>query len=265
MTSTNLPQIELPTISVARYLDLLKRRTWQVVSVSLLGLVVGGLVALLIPRYYVAHTIVQFNRPILDPKLGTPEDPMSQVVESARVTVPAVVEQAAEDLGWPELSTANAEDRWEFIESVRQNVMVMDLGPPNKGRTIAKLQISYADTNGYRAKEMANRLREVWLREFVDNLSRDALGDLQSISQAIAKVERDRDIRVTEVQSYEEQHQLNPDDWRDERRGQLGWFTEARARTSERLFAAESGLIRLQQDLGYNKSMMNPDVDRPPG
>ena len=58
MTSSNQPlsQIELPTVSFARYLDLLKRRTWQVVSVSLLGLVVGGLVALMIPRYYVAHT-----------------------------------------------------------------------------------------------------------------------------------------------------------------------------------------------------------------
>ena len=87
MSSTPLDQLELPTISIGRYLDLLRRRTWQVVSVSLLGLLVGGLVALLIPRYYVAHTIVQFNRPILDPKLGTPEDPMSQVVESSRVTV----------------------------------------------------------------------------------------------------------------------------------------------------------------------------------
>ena len=179
MSSTPLEQLELPTISIGRYLDLLRRKTWQVVSVSLLGLLVGGLVALLIPRYYVAHTIVQFNRPILDPMLGTPEDPMAQVVDSARVTVAAVVEQAITDLGWPELAADSAEDRWEFIESVRQNVMVRDLGPPSKRRTTARLQISYADTSGYRAKELANKLRQVWLRDYVENLSRDALGDLQ--------------------------------------------------------------------------------------
>ena len=209
MSSTPLEQIELPTISVVRYLDLLKRRTWQVVSVSLLGLLVGGLVALLIPRYYVAHTIVQFNRPVLDPMLGTSEDPMSQVVDSARVTVAAVVEQAVTDLGWPELSIGNPEDRWEFLESVRMNVMVADLGPRSKRRTTARLRISYSDTSGYRAKEMANKLRDVWLRDYVENLSRDALGDLQSIHQAIAKIEQDRNILATEVQSYEEQHQLD--------------------------------------------------------
>ncbi|MHC5069400.1 MAG: GumC domain-containing protein [Planctomycetota bacterium] len=253
---TSPPQIELPTISLARYLNLLKRRTFQVVSVSLLGLVVGGLVALVIPRYYVAHTIVQFNRPILDPKLGTPEDPMAQVIEGARVTVGALVEKAITDLGWPEMANDSVEDRWALIENVRRNVNVFDLGPLNKGRTIAKLQISYADTNGFRAKEMANKLRDLWLREFFDNLSRDALGDLQSIQEAIAKTEQDRNILAIEVQSHERQHQLNPDDWREERKGQLTWFTEARARTAERMFAAESDLIRLEQDISYNKSMM---------
>ena len=88
---TALEQLDLPQVSFARYLHLLKRKTWQVVFVSILGLLVGGLVAMLIPRYYVAHTVVQFIRPILDPKLGTPEDPMAQVVENALVTIPGSV------------------------------------------------------------------------------------------------------------------------------------------------------------------------------
>jgi len=253
---TSLQQLELPTISFTRYLDLLKRRTFQVVSLSLLGLMVGGVVALLIPRYYVARTIVQFNRPILDPKLGTPEDPMAQVIEGARVTVPALVEKALVTLGWPEMKMGTRQDRWEFTETARRNVGVFDLGPTNRGRTIATLQISYANTNGFRAKELANTLRDLWLREFFDNLSKDAHTDLQLIHKAIGEIEQDRNILATEIESYERQHQLNPDDWRDERVGQLGWFTEARAKTAERLFLAEGDMSRLRADIGFNKSMM---------
>ncbi len=253
---TSLQQLELPTISFARYLDLLKRRTFQVLSLSLLGLVVGGVVALLIPRYYVARTVVQFNRPILDPKLGTPEDPMAQVIEGARVTVPAMVERALVALAWPELFSGGPGDRWEFTETVRRNVSVFDMGPHNPRRTIATMQISYADTDGFRAKEMANKLRELWLQEFFENLSKDAHGDLHSIHKAIGETEQDLAILATEIESYERQHQLNPDDWRETRTGQLGWFTEARARTAERLFAAEGDLSRLRAEIGYNKSMM---------
>ena len=253
---TSLQQIELPTISFARYVDLLKRRTFQVLSLSLLGLMVGGVVALLIPRYYVARTIVQFNRPILDPKLGTPEDPMAQVIEGARVTVPALVEKVLVTLGWPEMSMGSLEDRREFTEIVRRNVGVFDMGPHNRGRTIATLQISYADTNGFRAKEMANKLRYVWLRKFVDNLSRDALGDVQAIQQAIANVEQDRNVLATELQSYERQYQLNPEDWRDDRKGQLSRFTEERAATATRLFQAESDVTRAESQIDYNRSMM---------
>ena len=49
-----MTQLDLPQISLSRYLDLLKRRKWRVVPASLAGLVIGGLVAFFVPRYYVA-------------------------------------------------------------------------------------------------------------------------------------------------------------------------------------------------------------------
>ena len=56
-----MTQIEVPQISLQRYVDLLKRRRWQVIPVSLLGLLVGGLVAFFIPRYYVADVTVDYT------------------------------------------------------------------------------------------------------------------------------------------------------------------------------------------------------------
>ena len=37
-----MTQLDVPTISFAHYLDLLRRRTWHVATVSVLGLVIGG-------------------------------------------------------------------------------------------------------------------------------------------------------------------------------------------------------------------------------
>jgi uncharacterized protein involved in exopolysaccharide biosynthesis len=52
-------QIELPQFSMQRYVDLLRRRRWQVIPVSVIGLLVGGLVALFIPRYYVVDVLIE--------------------------------------------------------------------------------------------------------------------------------------------------------------------------------------------------------------
>ena len=47
---TPVEQPHLPQLSLQRYVDLVKRRRWQVLPVSLLGLLVGGIVAFFIPR-----------------------------------------------------------------------------------------------------------------------------------------------------------------------------------------------------------------------
>ena len=49
---------DLPQLSLQRYFDLVKRRRWQLVPVSLLGLIIGGVVAFFIPRFFVAETLL---------------------------------------------------------------------------------------------------------------------------------------------------------------------------------------------------------------
>ena len=43
-----MTQLDIPQISFARYLELLKRRRWQVIPVTVLGLVIGTAVAQLL-------------------------------------------------------------------------------------------------------------------------------------------------------------------------------------------------------------------------
>ena len=54
-----MTQVDLPQMSLQRYVDLVRRRRWQLVPVSLFGLVIGGLIAFFIPRYFVARTLLE--------------------------------------------------------------------------------------------------------------------------------------------------------------------------------------------------------------
>ena len=56
-----MSELDIPQISIARYLELLKRRWWSVIPVTVIGLIVGGVAAFLVPRYYVAETDFIFH------------------------------------------------------------------------------------------------------------------------------------------------------------------------------------------------------------
>lgn len=89
-----MTQLDLPQISLQRYLELLKRRRWQVVPASLLGLLLGGIVAFFIPRYYVAETMLQHQMAPGMEAVRSKEDPFRTIVETAQITIPLAVVRA---------------------------------------------------------------------------------------------------------------------------------------------------------------------------
>src|SRR5262245_41446554 len=97
-----MTQVELPQISVQRYLELLKRRRWQVVPVSLIGLMIGGLVAFFIPRYYVAETTLQHQQVPGQLPSRNVDDPFRSIVDTARLTIRLAVGETMKKLNWPD-------------------------------------------------------------------------------------------------------------------------------------------------------------------
>lgn len=205
-----MTQLDVPTVSFAHYLDLFKRRTWHVVIVGGLGLLIGGLVAMMIPRYYVASTTVSFNRPVLDSKLGTPDDPMVRVVMEARHTVSRVVPEAVVALKWPEALSGNEEQQRNYIAGVRKRVFVVDVGTKNRNRQIAELEIRYYDVNGDRSANLANMLRDLWLDKYVVGLKRVAEKELQAVMADKRKVLIDRAAAARLVANFEREHEMDP-------------------------------------------------------
>jgi uncharacterized protein involved in exopolysaccharide biosynthesis len=206
-----MTQLELPPISFKRYLDLLKRRRWQVLPVSILGLLVGGVVAFFIPRYYVSTTVIEFRGAVLD--TGRGRDPMKPVISSAQISIRYTVTRALETLGWPEALSTDSEKRRAFIHGVRDRIRVADLGPYGPGRQTAHIQISYRDTDGVRAKELTETVRDLWIHEQLERLEEKASRELAKVNQLIGDAREATDNADLEVLAFEKSSDINPLDF----------------------------------------------------
>jgi uncharacterized protein involved in exopolysaccharide biosynthesis len=155
-------QLDLPQISLQRYVDLLRRRRWQVIPVSVLGLLVGGFVALLIPRYYVADTVVQYTRAPGEPTPGPGEDPMAEAVDNAKHTIPQAVGETIKQLGWEDYAGLGLFAAHEYEHTVRSRIDILDQNAGRPVRSFAQLHITYRDQDGQRAAAFLNGLVLVW-------------------------------------------------------------------------------------------------------
>jgi len=207
-----MTNLDLPPISLARYVELLKRRKWQVVPVSLLGMLVGALIALAVPRYYVATTEVRFNAEhLLTDQMRQFSDPLESLLADAYHLVPLRVPEVLKQLGWQEALVDDDDARAQFVSEVTRRVEVADVGTgPRRNRSNTVLRISYRDTDGRRAADFANALRETWMKAQLEEalaINREERRQVQerqnALQESVEALER-------EVRSYEAKHKLDP-------------------------------------------------------
>lgn len=164
-----MTQAELPQIPIARYLDLLKRRRWQLLPAALLGLAVGTLVAWLIPRYYVAETIVRILPRTVD-KAMSRQDRFLEEIRKARVVIKneALVATAIRELEWP--AANDPEDTASLraqLAEIADRIEVSQMDAGESSTSSALLSITYRDRDGPRSAQFLNTLRDLYLeREF---------------------------------------------------------------------------------------------------
>lgn len=172
-----MTQLDLPQVSLQRYFDLLKRRRWQVLPVSLLGLLIGGFVALLIPRYYVAEARLTYKSPPAEN--ADLRDPVALVVENAKLTIPEAVGETLGKMGWAEASSLAGVEREAYVRGLRQRIEVVDESGGGRERQFARLLLTYKDQDGQRARRFLDKLLETWEAQQLEQLQQSARAALQ--------------------------------------------------------------------------------------
>lgn len=203
-----MTQAELPQLSLRRYLDLVKRRRWQVVPVSLLGLLVGGLVAFFIPRFFVAETMLMHQQ--LPGKTTDRENPFGEIVATAKTSIPLYVEAAIEQLNWPEINGLVDFEQQQFYRSVESRVFVQDRNGGDKSRRFATLFVQYRDRDGKRSADLLNKLVEVWMEERLDALREPAKKRNREAGDKAARARQTLQGYDLEKQSLETRYGIDP-------------------------------------------------------
>lgn len=194
-----MTQVEIPQLSLGRYVELLKRRRWQLVPVSLLGLLIGGLVAFFIPRYFVAETqLIHSQLPGVD--LERAEHPFAEIVDTAKSSIPTAVGETLDALAWPEAMALDGFARDQYERAVEKRVFVEEGNAWEKKRTYAKIQVTYLDRDGERAAAFCNKLVEVWIAMRLRELRQPAQENAQR-----AKTRADTWLRLLDGLSRDKQ------------------------------------------------------------
>ncbi|HHI79683.1 MAG TPA: hypothetical protein ENK02_06855 [Planctomycetes bacterium] len=187
-----MTDLELPSLQIGRYIDLLKRRRWQLLPAALVGLLVGLLVAWLIPRYYQAKTLIRLQPPLLaEANPGPREDPFVKEVSKARFTIRdfKLVDKAVLELGWEEYHAVREDNISSYrgmIWSLIDRIDVIDYDPGEK-RGSAMIAIVYMDRDPIRAAEFANKIRDLYLKRETELVRDRAMGEFNRLKSVVAR------------------------------------------------------------------------------
>ncbi|PIE22207.1 MAG: hypothetical protein CSA62_13515 [Planctomycetota bacterium] len=251
-----MTDLELPNLEFGRYVDLVKRRRWQLVPIGLLGLFIGFIVAWSIPRYYEAGTKVQLRPRLIGGQVSgwDREDPFLREVNKARMTIQnyQLVRDAIEKLGWDDYFAVrdDFEKASAFIWDVVSRVNVLDLDP-SRNRSSATLEISFRDQDPRRAADFTNVLREAYFENEREALVQSAeiqLGLLQTEAKRAREV---LDRQSKEMQLFQESTGYIPTDTEDQ-----GGRRELRSRQQE-LRELERGKQELVKQIADLKTTLD--------
>lgn len=214
-----MTQVELPQLSLQRYVDLVKRRRWQVLPVSLLGLLIGGIVAFFIPRYYVAETELVYQG---STQGSNEEDPMRQIVASASTAIPLVVRKViTEKLKWPEALLLDDHDLEQFAKAVRNRIGVNDGNADMRRRDFAVIQLRYSDRDGRRAADFLNTLVKTWIEERLAEMKAQAEAARRQADLAVQAHSSTYETLLEDCSVMEARYLIEPDLDRGEKRAAM--------------------------------------------
>jgi uncharacterized protein involved in exopolysaccharide biosynthesis len=206
-----MTQLELPPVSFARYLELLKRRRWQVVPISILGLLIGATIAFFVPRYYVVSTVVRVDGSVLITQPG--EDPMGSLIGEAKIAIPFLTADVLAESGWREANEGTWDEKRAFAEDVRERITVVDQGPTTRGRTTAHIRIGYKDRSRERANDFLTRLRDLWIERNEKDLAARADREEAALNRKLDEANRVLIEAEEELTRFQRANDVNPQDF----------------------------------------------------
>ena len=259
-----MTQVDLPQLSLQRYVELVKRRRWQLVPVSVAGLVIGGLVAFFIPRYFVASMLIE-HEAVPGEVLDKGDDPFKSIVASARATIPQAVPLTMDRLNWPEAQVTDLYERSQNARDVENRLRIddadLDRGPSS---TLAQLRLTYKDRDGKRAADFLNTLFEIWSNKRVDDLRNTADAARKRAEESARQWRQLRDALRHDQQEIEDRFRIQPSDDVQMKREAFQLREMEREKRQESLRNKRAAIPEAEDQIALDKQQLETLPERVP-
>lgn len=156
------------------FLEILRKRAWQVAIPALLVFALGCAVAVVFPRKYVVETQIELREVKIDkdaqPRAGGAQG-IGLEVGTAHFQIRSAhrIRRVLELIDDPDFPKNDSLAATEYIRKIRDNidVTVQEKAFGQKGGSDF-IDIRYKDTDPARAEEFLNRLAAVWIEEVIE-------------------------------------------------------------------------------------------------
>jgi len=140
------------------FLDVLRRRAWQIAVPALFVIVIGSCLATIVPRKFLARTQLELRQ------VGTQGAAKEGMNAQFQVLAPARIKRVVEDLKDPVYLALEEPGRREFLRDVQGNLRVTIQSP---GASIF-ITLSYADIDRSWAGNLLRALRDDWKEDVLE-------------------------------------------------------------------------------------------------
>lgn len=205
------PQIEGPG-QIQEFLDILRRRRWQVLMPALLLLTLGVAFAVVVPKKYQVRTQVELRELFLDEEArGAARDQALGVAENApeQIRSPKRIQEVLEELKWPEYLTLGEAARADYEERVRDNLDVIVPRTTGKGGS-AFVTVEYLDVNKEHAQDFLKALRRAWIEQVVERERTRYDLEYTQLRERQASSEKEYEKLTREQRDLRAQNEISP-------------------------------------------------------
>ena len=170
---------------LAEFLEILRRRRWQMALPALLVLSVGVTLAVLIPKKYLVSTQIEV-RPV---NSSLPQSQAGKEAENApnQIRAPERIRALLSRLKVEDYLALGPREQAEFVTDVRDDLRVKVDHPVNA--TSSFVTIEYMDLDRKRAVQVLKSLRDDWKQDVMDNAKNNADTEANQLGEKVRQLE----------------------------------------------------------------------------
>jgi len=197
-----------PPGQVQEFVDILKRRKWQILLPAAVFLSLGIAIGVIIPKKYLVTTQVELREIFLGEGAAKAAAAQAEgIAESApqQILSPKRITEVLETLKWPEYLTLSKTEQAEYRSGVREDTSVTVPRKGTKDVGSSFVTIEYRDVDKERAQQLLKSLRETWITQVVErertryNVEYSNLLERQSeLDKEYRKLKREQQELLTE-------------------------------------------------------------------